>query len=281
MQLIVKSGSLLLLAVASWNAQPAAGEGFLKQDPRLNRRVVDRDAEFQNAMAAVMGCRGPAGDQVERLRSVEQALAATWAVLPKNEHGRVGWKMLRYAAHRYFLQQASLLIRGFEPARQVNDTHLGAAELMSKHSSLVETVLQGKRLSNGFSFEDAVALVATMEEVIFEAEGSMLEHVYASDGKALTERLSHKELADVLEAYMVNWMLGEDQDVIDIVLRNRTILESAIPHWDGIRHFLEGMLKSLEHRRQKEPTLGSGLVVMSQTFSFQEACSHISQVTSA
>ena len=80
-----------------------------------------------------------------------------WNVLPKNEHE----------------QLSNVLIRGIEPARIVNESHIGTADILKQHvPSLMDAVLGDERAPNGFTLEDAVALIATMEQLIFDSESS-------------------------------------------------------------------------------------------------------------
>merc|ERR1719356_2338949 len=132
-----------------------------------------------------------------------------WRVLPKNGQNRVEWKMLRYLIHRYFMQQSSLMIRVLEPVRQVNESQAGVAEILSKHTpSLTESVLEGKRLSGGFSFEDAVAMIGTMEQLMYDSEGVLLEKVYNLRGQSVRSSLTKQQLVHLMEDYMILWTLG-------------------------------------------------------------------------
>ena len=102
--------ALWLLLVAAL-ATPAKSGNFLKHDPKpLGLRAADLDADFMRAMESVAECGARAsGVGRDHAREVEAALAIMWPMLPKNDHGFVEWRMLRYLAHRYFLQRSHLL----------------------------------------------------------------------------------------------------------------------------------------------------------------------------
>merc|ERR1719162_2703377 len=226
-----------------------------------------------------MGC-GMTGGAGSRFPAVESALAPMWSVLPKNEQGRVEWRMLRYISHRYFMQQSSLLIRGLEPARAVNNSHIGASDILSKHApSLIDTVLDGKYASKGFTLDDATALVATMEQLIFDSESILLATAYKQHRKTFTEHLSHHDLSQVIESYMVHWFVGDDQAVVNILLKNRTLVEQSIPHWHDISSFARGVIRSIKFSRQRAPQPGHGLVALTQTYSFEEAHEAVGAIT--
>jgi hypothetical protein len=257
----------------------AAGDGFLKHDPKAHRfNLVDRDAEFRHAMEAVAGC-GRA-DKGDRSAAVQKTLAPMWDVLPKNEHGRVEWRMLRYVAHRYFVQRSHLLIRGLEPVRQVNESHLGAAQILTNSApSLVEQVLENKRTSDGFTLEDAVALVITMEQLTFDAEGTLLETAYKEERRTSDEHLSFRELSRIVERYLVHWMMGDDLDLVRLLLSNQTLLEDEVPHWVDIRNMAYGLAKSTQFDRQHRLQPGHGLVAMEQRYSFDDVHEVVGTIT--
>jgi len=256
------------------------GDGFLKQDPHASRSLLGNRVDFQEAMASVMGCGG-GSDTSAHLAAVSEEMAPMWRSLPKDGTGQVEWRSMRYLAHRYFLKQSSLLIRGLEPARQVNDSHLGTAEILNDRiPSLVESVLEGKRTNGGFSRDDAVVLLATMERLIYDSESTLLETVYTHERKAHNQELSHQDLFKIIESYMVYWMLQGDEDVVKILLANRTLLAEEVPHWDGISGFANGMIKSVEYSRMKsEDKFGHGNMLMDQKYTFDDAHEIVAGIT--
>lgn len=270
--LLVSSLKVLILRALAC-IYVVSGEGFLKATHLWS---VDHDAAFQQAMASVMSCRTAGEDYSQHhVAQVERALSPMWHALPKNGQGRVEWKMLRYLAHRYFLQQSSLRIRGLEPVREVNDSQTGAAEILRKHGpSLVQSALESKRSSSGFSFEDAVALVGTVEQLVFESESTLLEKVFTIYGKPMRQMLTKQQLLHLLEGYILLWMVGghmDDQEVVDLLIANRTELEIGIPHWSSISGMINGLITDMAYSRQQNPKVGYGQLVMSQAFSFEDA----------
>merc|ERR1719265_1608516 len=167
-------------------------------------------------MAAVLGCGGPAGEA--KIASTQAALRPMWETLPKTSSSsdRVDRRSMRYLVHRYFMQTSSLMIRGFEPSRPVNESHWGAADILSQMvPAFVESVLEsGHAKSNGFSLKDAVNMVVMLDQLIYDSESTLLEKVYKNQRKPTQKTLSHNGLSQVLEAYMVEWMVeGDEEDM--------------------------------------------------------------------
>jgi hypothetical protein len=277
--MLSKQSAFVCLTLLVASTPVARGDGF------LHSRASDlatRDAEFQTAMDTVLGCGSSAADadsQALRLQAIEKALSSSWRALPKNQQGKVEWRMLRYVAHRYFMQQSSLFIRGFEPARQVNESHMGGAEILSKKVPLiVDKLISQRHATDGFTLQDGVAMIATLEQVIFDSESHLLETVYKQQKKDMNDALGHADLSALIEAYMVHWMIGDDDRTIQVLMRNKSLLSQAFPHWGEIKHFANGMVRSMEFQEQRSPTVGHG-ATLKQQYSFDNVHTVVGSIT--
>jgi hypothetical protein len=83
----------------------------------------------------------------------------------------------------------------------------------------------------------------------------------------------------LLEDYVVHWVLGEDQEAIDICLRNRALLEMNFPHWHAVQGFVEGRMKTLEFQRAQTPQSGFGASLMDKRYSFSDAHEVVGDIT--
>lgn len=229
------------------------------------------------AMDEVMGCGARKVDDAH-LEDIKQAILPMWRTMPSVE-GRMDWRSVRYVAHRYFMQQSSLLIRGFEPSRVVSGTDSGAAAVLSKavpeHADMLFGGAHGK---SGFSVDDTVAFLAALEQLVFDSESELLEIVYRQFGMETSRLLTTKQVRRLIEAYMVNWMLGEDQKSTMMLLRNRTLLESSFPHWTAIKGFVDGRVKTLDFQRAQIPK-GFSQSIMSARYSFDDVHEVVGGIT--
>merc|ERR1719189_1735154 len=116
--------------------------------------------------------------------------------------------------------KSSLLIRGFEPSRPTNPSGWGSADILSQRvPAYVESVLQSKHAQEkGFNLRDAVLMVATLEQLIFDSETTLLEIVYANQHKSMDRSLNQQGLEQILKEYMVHWILGDDSEGITELL---------------------------------------------------------------
>merc|ERR1719199_1439363 len=106
--------------------------------------------------------------------------------MPKT-NGNVDRRTLRYLVHRYFMQTSSLMVRGFEPTRPTNDSHWGAADILSQMvPAYVESVLESHHSTqNGFTLQDAVDMVLMLDQLIFDSESPLLDGIYKEQRKPL------------------------------------------------------------------------------------------------
>jgi len=271
----------IIVAVLISCFESMRAERFLAdQGQKLDRKAFGLD--LQNAMGSLMGCGGEVSG--ERLSAINKAMEPMWNTLPKNTMGQVDRRSLRYAVHRYFMQQSSLSIRGFEPSRLTNSSHWGVADILSQQvPAYVEHVLESRTSQqSGFSLDDAVYMVTMLEQLVLDSDRALLEKVYRTSFRPLNMALDRWNLLQILEAYLVNWLVGEDADAVRILLSNQTLLESTLPHWRQLVEFAEGQIRALEFQRQQAALSSKqkrSRDVFSMTYSFDDAVEIVSEIT--
>merc|ERR1719409_571417 len=181
-----------------------------------------------NAMGSMLGCGGQADS--EQVAAITATLTPMWRTLPKTS-GSIDRRTLRYLVHRYFMQTSSLMVRGFEPTRPTNESHWGAADILSQMvPAYVESVLESKHSTqNGFTLQDAVDMVIMLDQLIFDSEGALLEGVYKDQRKPLSRSVSVQGLKQVLEDYMIKWMIDASPKDLKLLISNRTLSAEILP----------------------------------------------------
>lgn len=264
----MKAAAVMYCSVSAallWTGVKA--EGFLRAGGPHNLKA---EFNFQAAMDEVLGCGDGAGEVNNT--AIEQAILPIWQALPKNEHQRVEWRLLRFVAHRYFMQKSSWMIRGFEPMRQVNMSHAGYAEVLHKNSpaAAASAMAQG-HTARGYSLEEAVSMISALEQVLFDSESSLLERVYMRRSHSPHDLIGRDQLHQILEDYIIEWMLGEDHETIALFRRNTSLRNEVFPQWKAITSFLDGTLKGMEFSQQQTPQMGRAHVGFSREYNFQDA----------
>jgi len=267
--------------LAALSVVPAESNSFL-----INRESAFKNSltkgglqrDLNNAMGEALGCGGDVDR--EEIAKFEKGLSPLWRTLPKNEEGNVERRSLRYAIHRYFNRRSAIHIRGFEPSRAPNATGWGSDDILGQQvPAFVESVLESKhKLLKGFTLTDAAHMVATIEQLIFDWEGALLERVYWDQGKLMTRSMGYHGLVRLLEAYVVYWLLRADADSVSALLSNRSLLEHSVPHWGQVSNYIRGKIRDLEYARRVAPVASArvgaareGHNAFSSQFSFEDA----------
>jgi len=268
----------------------ASGRSFLTNSKDGSTMSARRSAsalqgEVGQAMEEAMGCGGLVDP--EHLLVLEGALRPLWRTLPKNAQGNVDRKSLRYAIHRYFNRRWAIHIRGFEPSRPANASTWGDDDILGQRvPAFVEGVLASRhRDVQGFTLGDAASMVATIEQLIFDWEGSLLEEVYAGQGVTTSYSLGFYGMVRMLTAYVIQWLMRVDADTTATYIANQTLLEAVVPTWPQVSSFIRGRVKAHEVRRRVEPRVASrdgiarrGHNAMVSKFSFEDAHTMIGEI---
>eukprot|EP00419_Tripos_fusus_P010173 CAMPEP_0172668506 /NCGR_PEP_ID=MMETSP1074-20121228/9099_1 /TAXON_ID=2916 /ORGANISM="Ceratium fusus, Strain PA161109" /LENGTH=580 /DNA_ID=CAMNT_0013485163 /DNA_START=89 /DNA_END=1831 /DNA_ORIENTATION=- len=255
---------------------PVQSKGFLmERRGGAYKSATDLKQELRDAMGEAMGCGGHFTE--EEVTAIKRDLQPIWRTLPKNGGvDRVERRSLRYLIYRYFNKKSSIMVRGFEPNRLANTSLWDKDDILSQTvPAFVEAALESKHAEvHGFDFSDAVQMVVTMEQLIFDAEGAILEAVYQNQRKPTTGSLSSAGMGQVLEEFMIHWMLNDDKEGIKMLVRNGTLLRETIPHWDQIVGFVRGQVSAMSFQRQQTPAsirTNVGHNALSVRFSYEDA----------
>jgi hypothetical protein len=279
-------------------APGALGKSFLVSRPdhrasgTTSARDLDRDVRL--AMGEALGCGGSAGH--EDLSAIQQQLLPLWRTMPLNVNGRVEQSLLRYMVHRYFMQRSSLSIHGFEPSRPANASGWGADDIISQRvPAFVEGVLEGEYMAKGFTLEDVATMIATLEQLIFDSETTVLAAVYRRERRSVQKDLSSQQLHRVLERYMVRWLVGGEDEELE---QDPNLREEQLPHWQEVSAFVQGQIQSFEFARwrklspqssvfalsgpaapQPPQSAGKAAAALSRRFSFDDAHAVVGDIT--
>jgi hypothetical protein len=95
-------------------------------------------------------------------------------------------------------------------------------------------------------------MVLTLDQLIFDSASSILEGVYKDQRKPLKRSLSYQGLKQVMEAYLIKWMVDAEPHEYAMLLANRSLMEEIVPHYGELMEFVDGRIKSYEFARQRK-----------------------------
>jgi len=234
-------------------------------------------SELTQAMSSAMG----AAKSIEEahLEGLRAKLLPMWQTLPKNEHGLVDRRSLRYAVHRYMLQTYSLAIIGLEPP-MVNTSQDEVSLLTEFAPAFVRAKLEGDSIQKGFSLEDAVLLTAVVQGLAIGSNQEMLEEAYQSVGMTKDAGLSKYELNSVMINYVMRWMLSDDATALRDIETRPELVQESFEHWPLIVEYTKGRVEAFEFERTAAPRKdASSWTPLKDHFSFTDAKEIASSVT--
>jgi hypothetical protein len=243
---------------------------------RAFMEATDLGEAVSKAMDEVLGC-GQQRTNAKHFEEIRRLLLPMWRTMPSRNE-RLDWRSVRYVAHRFFMKRSSMVVRGFEPSRLVTDGDSGADILSRTVPEHADLLFGGAHSKSGFAFEDVVALLAGLERLVVDSETELLEAVYAQVGMQQTKDLTLRQIRKLLEVYMINWMLGEDKASISVLLKNHTLLENSFPHWQALKGFVHGRVRTLDFGRTLAPK-GHGHSLMNGRYSFTDVHEVVGGIT--
>lgn len=198
--------------------------------------------------------------KARRLSWLQTVLDPMFAALPKNDKGYLGQAAVRYALHRFFSSQHGWFIKGLEPARVTWNASSPASILKDRVPSYIENYFEQRLGSRGFGLHDLAVLAATIEQLIHNEAMERLQSVFHFLGLPLADRITMEEATDVLDAYIVAYILGGNlatmsAEELQVMLAR---VESVYPGWIDTRLWVSDLQYDVEYveRGRSNPFIG-------------------------
>jgi len=186
----------------------------------------------------------------KRLATIEASIWQTFQSLPKNSMGRLAQPAVRHVVHGYFAQVHGWQIKGLEPfgmhlnATKVHDVDI----LQDKAPLLVEGLLAARHQDHGLALTEVVAMVAVLEQLVFDESVTLLEAAYRLNDQSVTEHIDEPSLHRVLQSYLVLFGQGSKADLFD-AKRHQATLEARLRRSD-IEDFERNAVSNFEYARR-------------------------------
>jgi len=165
----------------------------------------------------------------KRMVAIEASVWQTFQSLPKNPMGRLAPPAVRYIVHGYFAREHGWQIKGMEPhsmqvnasAAKVHDVNI----LQDKAPLLVEGLLEARHQDHGLALTDVIAMVAVLEQLVFDESVTLLEASYRLNAESVSASVDEAALHRVLRSYLVLFGQGSKANLFDAA-RHQAMLEA-------------------------------------------------------
>jgi len=162
------------------------------------------------------------------LHEIEEHLEVTFKALPKNGRGAVEAPSVRYALHRFFIQQYGWMVKGLE----TDGTWDAESPVMALGDGVPAGIreLFEDRLGNyGLNLHELAVLAATMNKMFERDVEQRLRIVYTSMGYTTNAPLPREDAIDVMHSYMVVFTTGPAVENLTV-----DVVTSAVATWERV-----------------------------------------------
>jgi hypothetical protein len=107
--------------------------------------------------------------------------------------------------------------------------------LQDKAPLLVENILETRQGDHGLAFNDIVAMIAVLEQLMFDESITLLQAAYRLNGVSIQDEITEHTLHKVLQSYLILFGQGSKANLHDIK-QHKLIVESRRPlSWKSLK----------------------------------------------
>jgi hypothetical protein len=233
--------STRLIFAASLLGQAWAGGSFLAVS-KIN--VEDLEAELLSELSV------NASDH--HLIALEGEPRPLFATMPKERDGTLSHKVVRYVLQRFFAHKHGWYIRGLEPnaaavpapALNASDATAASSEMQDWAPAYLQSFLEKLTPGHGFSLRELAIFAAALQDLIHKEEKGHLLQAYASLDHPTSGSLAPKAAFDVLETYMMIYMLRGNwtAQMATHVERLMQLFSKKVSHWEDTLKWLKQLV---------------------------------------
>jgi len=232
----------------------ASASEFLKGAPKEMHESLS-EAEIRTSLLEEIESTLGAGSASGRLAQLEASLQPIFTALQKNEHGNLGHATVRYALHRLFVLRHGWNIKGLGANGGQWNSSSPTGVLKDQVPEYIEQMFEKRLGGRGFGLRELAVLGATIEHLIHKETVSKLGDAFNVLNYLPTSNLSQEEGDQVLDTYMMAYILGEN--LANLTYEGVIELNAEMPElflaWRDTQQFVRDIGKRLA--REGETTL--------------------------
>jgi len=165
------------------------------------------------------------GAAAKKLKQLEAQLRPMYNALPKNEHGGLSREVVRYALHRIFVQRHGWIVKGLDPAGDSFNSSSPTGVLKDQVPAYIQSLFEDRLHGKGMGLHELAVFGATIEHLVHNEAVGKLGDALQVQQILPTSTMSEKEADEVLDTYMMAYIVGEDLKNMTIYHATETIKE--------------------------------------------------------
>jgi hypothetical protein len=162
----------------------------------------------------------------KRCPAIERSISSTFQALPKNGIGRLAPQAVRHIVRSYFVKEHGWFIQGLDldGIQKIPSAADSAGMLRAKAPAMIEAMLEARRAGRGLTFEDIVAMVATLERLILLESLELIEGAYAANNLSSNQLIEESDFHEVMLSFVLMYRQDESAIIDDPEghMRNKT-----------------------------------------------------------
>merc|ERR1719215_1405602 len=252
--------TLVVLAVLQmYSISVVDANAFLKANSHFKAELISEEDVQTTLLAEVEGTFGE-GSARSRVKQLEASLASIYAALPKNEKGYLGHAAVRYALHRLFIQRHGWSIKGLDTAGSHRNASTSAGLLKEQVPAYIQDLFEKQLAGRGFGLHELGVLAATIEHLVHSEAIKRLGYAFKVHNFLPTALLSESEADEVLDTYMVAYILGEDLSVMNLseALDHKLEMPENYMAWSVTQEFVRATRKNIMETEASAEQKSSG-----------------------
>lgn len=177
------------------------------------------------------------------VQSVKDKLRPMFAALPRNQQGKLEPAVVRYALHRFFVQQHGWYMLGLDPARSSVDSKAPAAILKDKAPALIQSLFEQRLKGKGLGLDELAVFAVVLSDLVEKESTGGLHKVFTSLRLPTVGSVPHLWSVQAVKTYMMLYLVGGNITVTDasqIDILQRELLE-IYPDWPGTYMWVEDL----------------------------------------
>merc|ERR1719162_1396126 len=200
------SFSLLVLFIA---LTAVSGSTFLKTRSAGSESHISAQGVQMSLLSEIEESLG-SGSAAKKLNQLEAQLRPMYASLPKNEQGGLSHSVVRYALHRLFVQRHGWYVKGLDPDGGSFNSSSPADLLKDQVPTYIQGLFEKRLHGKGMGLHELAVFAATIEHLIHNEAVGRLGDALGVYKILPTSAMSEKEADQVLDTYMMAYILGDE-----------------------------------------------------------------------
>lgn len=217
----------------------------------LQARAEDKYISKEDVERMLLSESTGVSDSVE-LRKTEEQLRPMFAALPKNSQGNLEPAVVRYAIHRFFVQQHGWYMLGLDTAGRAWNSTAPSNIMKDRAPAYIETLFEQRLQGRGFGLHELAVFAAVLSDLVHKEALGGLHKVYTSLRLPTVGPVHAHASEQAVKAYLMLYLVGGDLVLTD--MSQFDILEEELleiyPDWPGTYMWVEDFRRTYDMMRQ-------------------------------